>query len=658
MPPFARTTAWVLGTALTLYLVLTGLGVAFMRSHDNEIAKTILNEHTGAVVSIYLRILVGYLGAGLLVAVLLHPFVKGWKAVPATLGLALLGLIHTLTDETHLLYGPTQTIFCSVHDAIPASIRSLYHPMILEVALGVWVLWALHRWTVRVPVKIKATLIGIAGLATIPFLLPAARAARREGPPNMVLVATDSLRADHLSCNGYSRSTSPHIDALAARGTNFANCLVPTASTHESWVTLLSANEPRTHGLRHMFPSRKLVKRIEDEQTFFPQILRDAGYETAAIGGWCGTTLGVFDTGFAEVDVSNTQNHLALIAEAAFTNHLLAAAFLDNAAGRALLPELDRVSFTRSSDAITRKAKSFLERAAQGDKPFCLVLVYHVTHLPYSASYPYYAQFTDPEYRGRNRYRIDFKIDDMIQRGFEHDLGDAEKQHIIDLYDGCVREFDDQVGAVVQALEELGLTDRTIVGVWADHGDDLYEHGTTLGHGVTLFGGDHANKVPAVFAGPGVPKRTIDKIVRSIDLAPTWLTWLGLDRPDGWTGVDLSGDVPYLTALLETSYLLYRQPVPDLVDGETVKDFPKFDKATFLDPDFDNNIVLRDELTDRLIETKCFAIREGKYKLIRVPGENGDIYRLFDLDADPQCRRDLKNSEPEVFERLRELLPR
>jgi hypothetical protein len=194
--------------------------------------------------------------------------------------------------------------------------------------------------------------------------------------------------------------------------------------------------------------------------------------------------------------------------------------------------------------------------------------------------------------------------------------------------------------------------------VLADHGDDLYEHGTTLGHGVTLFGGDQANRIPAVFAGPGVLQRSVPGIVRSWDLAPTMLSWLDLEkkRPAKWKGVDLAGDVPELDALLETSYLLYRQPVPDLEPGEVVKDFPLFDHATFLDPDFDHNLVLREELNDRVVETKCLALREGKWKLILVPGENGPIYRLFDLIADPQCRHNLTQEEPGTFLRLKEKL--
>jgi len=656
--PFKKTLLWVLATALAVYAVLTAAGYLYLSGHENEHAQTIFRDHGGLVLSVYGRVLLGYLLAGALAAAVLHPFVRGWKAAPAALGLMLLGFVYTLTHETHLLYGPTQTLFCTVHDAIPSWIRALYTPVLVPVLLGALVAASLWRWTGPVAWRIKGPAMALLGLLGVVAAVPDASAASVDRPC-FLLIATDSLRADHLSCNGYERPTSPHIDALADRGTNFAGCLVPTASTHESWVTMFGSREPRDHGLRHMFPGRAKVRSIEEDNRFFPQVLRDHGYHTAAIGGWCGTTFGLIDMGFEHVDVSNTQNHRALVAEAAFTNHLVAASFLDNPVGRFLLPELERTSFSRGSSALTAKAKEWMRDAAEDGRPFFLTVVFHVTHLPYSASHPYYSLYTDPDYRGRNRYRIDFDIDAMIQRGFDHDLSPAEIQHIKDLYDGCVTEFDAQVGALVSALEELGIADKTIVGVVADHGDDLYEHGTTLGHGVTLFGGDQANHIPAVFAGPGVGNRRVEGITRSWDLAPTWLSWLGIDeRPAKWKGADLSGEVPELTALLETSYLLYRQPVPDLKPGEVVKDFPRFDRATFLDPDFDHNIVLRPELEDRLIETKCFAVRSGQWKLVSVPGEGGPIHRLFDLEADPECRRDLAADEPEVYERLRRRLPR
>lgn len=659
MVSFRRTAVWVLATTLALYLLLTIAGVLFMTGHDNALAQSVLDKHKGAIASIYVRILLGYMLAGLVMAFLIHPFAKGWKAMPASLLFLFVVVLHMLTSETQLIYGPVQTLYCTIHDAIPGFVRDLYHPTALLVLLGAFTVWSLHRWTTRWSIKRKALVVG--GLGAVTFVaasfVPTGTRSTAAKPPNFLLITTDSLRGDHLHCNGYERETSPNIDALAARGTNFSNNLVPTASTHESWVSLFSSTEPRVNGLRHMFPTREKVAEVQSKLTFLPKLLADDGYSTAAIGGWCGTTFKIFDAGFEEVDVSNTQNHLALIAEAALTNHLPAAAFLNNFIGRLILPELESVSFTRSAPAITSKAKSWITRAAKSDKPFFLTLVYHVTHLPYSSTYPYYTMFTDDDYRGDNRYRINFHIDEMIKRGFQHDLTDADKRHIVGLYDGCVREFDAQVGELVAHLKKLGLLDNTIVGVWGDHGDDLYEHGTTLGHGVTLFGGDHANRPPAVFAGPGVPKRRVGKLTRSIDLAPTWMRWLARKAPESWTGVDLSEKVPDLTALLETSYMLYRQPVPDLNKGEVPQRFPAFDDATFWDPKFDHNLVLRDEFEDDLIRTKCFAVREGKWKLIYVPGENGPIYRLFDLDADPQCTRDLLAAESARFQRMKRMLP-
>lgn len=657
-PSLRRTLLWSAGTAFLLFAVVTALGVRFLIHYENELARTIFTEHRGLIVSVYSRIAAGYVIAGLLAGLVLHPFVRGWKAAPAVLLLAVLCVVRTLTNGTHFLYGPVQWMYSAVRDHIPAAIRAPYEPWMLDAFLVLILLASLWRWSRRVPGRVKLAALGVPALWFGFTLWPAAHAARPPAPPSFLFLVSDSLRADHLSCNGYERKTSPHIDALADEGTNFANLLVPTASTHESWVSMLSSTEPRTNGLRHMYPSREKVRQVEAGVDFVPRLLREKGYDTAVIGGWCGNTFAVFDAGFEHVDVSDCQNHRALVAEAAFTNHIPAAGFLDNAAGRLLVPELQRVSFTRSSAELTRRARGFLERAARDGRPFFLAVTYNTTHLPYTSVYPHYNAFADPNYRGRNRYRIDFRVDDMIQRGFDHDLTPEETQHVIDLYDGCVLEFDEQVGDLVAALDELGLSQNTIVGVWGDHGDDLYEHGTTLGHGVTLFGGDHANHPPAVFRGPGVPHRRVEELVRSIDLAPTWFHWLGLERAPRWRGVDLSGEIPPLWALLETSYLLYRQPVPDLRPGEKVKGFPKtMDKATFFDPDFDFNQVLRKELEDDVVATKCFAVREGEWKLIYVPGEEAPIYRLFDLKADPYCCHDVAGDHRDVFARLRERLP-
>ncbi|MFI5402234.1 MAG: sulfatase [Planctomycetota bacterium] len=657
-PSLRRTLCWSAGTAFLLFAAITALGVHFLLTFENELARTIFEEHRGLIVSVYGRILAGYLLAGLLAGLVVHPFARGWKAAPALLLLVTLVVIRTLTNGTYFLYGPVQAAYSSVRALIPSWIRAPYEPWMIQAFFAILLAASLWRWSRLVPARVKLAALGLPVFWGAFSLWPAAHAARPTSPTSFLFLVSDSLRADHLSCNHYPRETSPHIDALAAEGTNFANLLVPTASTHESWIAMLSSTEPRTNGLRHMYPSREKVRQVTAGADFVPRLLREKGYRTGVIGGWCGNTFSILDVGFEDVDVSDCQNHRALLAEAAITNHIPAAGFLDNPVGRLLVPELKRVSFTRSSSELTARARDFLEEAASDGQPFFLAVTYNTTHLPYSADYPFNRAFTDPAYRGRNRYRIDFKVDDMIHKGFEHDVTPEEKRHIVDLYDGCVKQFDAEVGELVKALDELGLSGSTIVGVWGDHGDDLYEHGTTLGHGVTLFGGDAANHPPAIFRGPGVPRRRVEQLVRSFDLPPTWFRWLGLEPSRRWQGTDLSGEIPPLWALLETSYLLYRQPVPDLRPGERVRGFPKtMDRATFFDDDFDFNQVLRDELEDDVVATKCFAVREANWKLIRVPGEEAPIYRLFDLKADPECRKDVAADHPDVFARLCARLP-
>jgi len=237
--PFWRTAAWVVATAAFVYAVLTVIGVRFMLDHENQIAKTILDQHLGAVAWVYVRILAGYLAAGLVIAFVLHPFVAGWKAAPLALLLGLLSVVYTLTGETHLLYGPTQTLFSSVRDRVPAWLRDPYEPWMIAALFGVFVLASLYRWSRGVPQNVKVAALAVIAVAVGVSLLPAAKAAP-QGPTCFLLIATDSLRADHLHCNGYARPTSPHIDALAARGTLYERCYSQANWTVPSMISLMS----------------------------------------------------------------------------------------------------------------------------------------------------------------------------------------------------------------------------------------------------------------------------------------------------------------------------------------------------------------------------------------------------------------------------------
>jgi arylsulfatase A-like enzyme len=115
-----------------------------------------------------------------------------------------------------------------------------------------------------------------------------------------------------------------------------------------------------------------------------------------------------------------------------------------------------------------------------------------------------------------------------------HDL-----EHVKALYDGEIRLVDDHVGKLLATLDRLGVSDRTVVVVTADHGDEFFEHGRK-GHHRTLY--EEVLHVPLVMRIPGYsparPRIQADSSI--IDIMPTLLGLVGIAPPAGLEGVDFT----------------------------------------------------------------------------------------------------------------------
>ena len=96
--------------------------------------------------------------------------------------------------------------------------------------------------------------------------------------PNIVILAIDTLRADHLGCYGYARPTSPAIDALAAECVVFDRAFAAGIPTMPSFTTLYTGLHPYRHGIVAHSGNRRLSDRI----LLLPQLLKERGYVTAA----------------------------------------------------------------------------------------------------------------------------------------------------------------------------------------------------------------------------------------------------------------------------------------------------------------------------------------------------------------------------------------
>jgi len=576
-----------------------------------------------------------------------YRYMENWFSwIGGIFGSTLEGFIHVLVMQVFPLVALT---FAILFYANEWRRRSGARALALGSAMAVLVVFAASGYGLN-----KETTNALAGIKSEPK------------PKNILIIGSDSLRGDRLSCNGHSRPTSPSIDQLAAGGVNFHKCLTPIASTLESLTSIYSGQYPHTHGIYHMFPNLEMVQKVNKESPNLAGTLRQHGYDTAVVGDWCACGFNELPMGFEDIIVSDFDNFRIYMSEVVFLHHQILPLFFDNRIGHILFPKLKSFANYMTPDVVTDQVIDRLKRRSEDGKPFLIFAYYSCTHLPYKTPRQYSELWADPEYEGKHKHELALNVDEFIG---STDINEKwskfppkEVEQVRALYDGCVRMFDDCVGRLTSTLKEEGLMDNTIVLVTGDHGDDLFEPNTTFGHGLTFNGGDQNNHVPAVFHIPGVkqPGSKIDKLVRTIDFAPTLCELVGIQPDSRFEGRSLvpyingKTDAMHLAYFGETSYLFFKRKIP----GEEPLHIPPMDETTFIDPDFDYHFVLKPKYQDAVLKTKERCIRTERFKLVRTPGSQGDIIRLFDLKADKHCENDVKDQFPEVAERMKRALDR
>jgi arylsulfatase A-like enzyme/GT2 family glycosyltransferase len=486
---------------------------------------------------------------------------------------------------------------------------------------------------------------------------PPAKQTSRKDVPNVLMIGSDTLRADRLGAMGYHRALTPNLDRLAEQGALFANCYVPCARTAPSLVSLLTGTWPQTHGIRDNF--------IPDDETrlkvdALPQLLKAHGYRTAVISDWCGADMGKFSFGFEHTDLPEDQWNLKyLIRQGPKDLRLYLSLFLHNRVGRLLLPEIYYLGGVPLTQPLGRRARRLVSRLAIGGGPFFLNVFYSTTHPPFASEWPWYVRFADPDYSGESKFamaRLTDPFDILRRQGAPKEEFDLDQ--IIDLYDGCVAEFDDEVGKMLDHLHACGLADNTIVVVYSDHGMEFFEH-DTWGQGNSAVG-EASPRIPLVIRDPRKPGRgRIDQVVRSVDLAPTLLELCGAPAAPRMDGKSLTSCLadgalcPDLEAINETG--LWITDIPGLPENHLR--YP--DLLELIDvPDRESGTLgIKPEYCERIMKAKDRMIRQGRWKLVYQPLEEGYALRLFDLETDPQCRHDLTEREPELVATLRQSLP-
>ncbi len=273
--------------------------------------------------------------------------------------------------------------------------------------------------------------------------------------------------------------------------------------------------------------------------------------------------------------------------------------------------------------------------------------------------------FADPSYQGKNRSGVDFDIDSFIgSTDLESKwkaLPPKEVEQIRALYDGCTRQFDDYVGRILAALERNGLADNTIVIITGDHGDDHYEPGVTLGHGLTFNGGLHANHVPMIVHVPGATPKVIPETVRLIAVVPTLAELTGSEKSPTWQGRSFAGwihgaEAPECRPFYgETGFPFIQFTVP----GVERPKLPPMDELTQIDEDYNYQFVLKPEYSERLVQAKQRCLKTRDWKLVCTPtADGGRHFGLFHLATDPEAESDVASGRPDVLTPMKAALER
>lgn len=321
--------------------------------------------------------------------------------------------------------------------------------------------------------------------------------------PNILFINADALRADHLSCYGYKRNTSPNIDKLAKEGLMFTQAISQSSFTPSSIFSILTSVYPASHGVFNFGVT------MNPDLVTLPEILKNRGYYLGLISGR--GRLSEFH--FPEVekifDIYYPPSNAEII----------------------------------KADEVSRDAIKWLR--ANKKKKFFLWLYYLEPHTPYRPPPPYNKLFINNRVAKENNKYVPIDNESMNRfNGYKVIPKITAVKNITNInyyisqYDGEISFVDDQLGVVFAEMKRLNLYDNTIIIFTSDHGESMGEHDFYFVHGDNLY--DELLKVPLIIRYKSIGEnKVINTQVQSIDIMPTILDVIGIKMPKQIVGQSL-----------------------------------------------------------------------------------------------------------------------
>ncbi len=332
--------------------------------------------------------------------------------------------------------------------------------------------------------------------------------ATQEANGNSVLLITiDTLRPDNLGMYGYSRNTSPKMDAFAKSSTVFSRAYSTAPLTTPSIVSMLTGFNPNRHGVRLLWQP------IDRDTITVVDYLHRAGYETAAV-------------------VSN----IVLGNEACKLGDRFS--FYDENVDE---PEAHRPDMLeRCARRTTDAALEWLQNRREPERPFFLWVHYIDPHGPYDAP-------SDAPKDFSHDAPVPVDMERIAEYVREPELSDAAEY--VDRYDEEIAYTDREVGRLLAKFDGLKFGQPPLTIVTSDHGENMMEGHTYFSHGYDV--NNAVIHIPLIVRHPSIKAGMSDRMTSITDITPTILEFVGLPVPLPLDGVTVSQSSPSRTIYAE-----------------------------------------------------------------------------------------------------------
>jgi arylsulfatase A-like enzyme len=441
----------------------------------------------------------------------------------------------------------------------------------------------------------------------------ASNAVTNSNHPDVYLISIDALRADDMSVYGYWRPTTPNLNRFAQRSFTFDYCFANSNFTTPGTSSIETGKLPWSHGVYQLGG----FLRGQNRHQTLPAVLKGDGYYTAMISSnpWAAPfhhrTLENYDAvQFAAprgvIGFQYRESNLVGVN----TQFTLASSLLRGV--NAISTHLDHLlwhdRYPWPAGDVFEGAEKLLERHSESQPVFLWTHIFP-PHDPYWAPAAYRHHFVPAGIRN---------YDNFIVLDPQRPHAGVTVGELRDSYDEMIQYADQSVGDFLGWLDRTGRLDRSIVIVTSDHGE-LFDHGRLWHLGPDLYNG--IIHIPLLIHLPGQKQGArIEQLTQQADLLPTILDLIAAPIPSWTDGASLK----------------------PLLNGNSMPD--RYIFSMNLEP---NSIF-------RPITKGTVAVLDSDFKFVRYLKSGEE--QLYRYKSDAGEEHNLIHSEPEVAERMRQLL--